>query len=636
PGLYSGLECADENACNYNSLSTTNDDCLYISGCMDPEFCSYNANACIDTGCDENVSGCMEPNAINYNPEATCSEICNYEITGMVFHDQNQNGIHDEGEPLIPNQEFSFWGASQLSFFSDNSGLFSIELQDGLYWLSMPDNPAFPFITSHTFPFSFYSSELSTLNIGLDFELPEINIDVNISPAFGSLICVSTSPVYLFINNSSNVDLSGYIEMEFDDQYYEPVLTQYVDSVVGNKVYQSFATYPIWNLGFRVFYFTPLATIPAGTPTFLNAKVYTYYEDQFLGMFDDSWEDPVLCSYDPNDITVTPPGWNDPHFIGQEETLEYRIRFQNTGNFQAFTVLLRDTISEHLDLSTFELKAASHNVETMINLETRELVFTFNDINLPYEECCGDESIGQVIYEIKAYENLPANSLIENTAYIYFDNNEPIVTNTAFSTIYICPENLAEFTADAETLCLGNALNVEATQPWIETYSWTVNNAPNGAEQLNSIDFSEAGMYSINLTASNPFCSHSSAVDVEVLPLPTASFETNSNILSASDAANYQWFNNGIVIDGATDQTLEITEDGNYSVEATGDNGCVAMSDEVFVAYVGINEQWKENLSVFPIPVNKNDVLNIAGVNLAAITYIRIIDRAGKVVFESA
>ncbi|MBI1266746.1 MAG: hypothetical protein GC193_04845 [Cryomorphaceae bacterium] len=416
-----------------------------------------------------------------------------------------------------------------------------------------------------------------------------------------------------------------------------PINPESPDSIVGNKLYRSFNT-GIQSPNFPYFLevFDPTGNLPEGETTILSLKTYGFYEGVQVAYGETAIELMILCSYDPNDITVTPSGWEEPKYVDPEETLEYRIRFQNTGNYQAFNVVVRDTISEHLDLSTFDLKAYSHNVEPVINLDTREIAFYFNDINLPYEECCELESHGFIVYDIQPYADLAHNTVIENTAYIYFDFNDPIITNTASSSIYVCPENLAEFTSDVETLCLGSILNLEATQPWVETYLWTVNNVPNGAEQLNSIDFTEAGMHSISLTASNPFCAHSSAVDVEVLPLPTAVFETNSNVLTASDAANYQWFNNGILIDGATGQTLEITEDGDYSVEVMGDNGCVAMSDEVFVAYVGINEQWKENLSVFPVPVGKNDVLNIAGINLTDITYIRIVDRAGKVVFEAA
>jgi uncharacterized repeat protein (TIGR01451 family) len=50
--------------------------------------------------------------------------------------------------------------------------------------------------------------------------------------------------------------------------------------------------------------------------------------------------DPITGSYDPNDKTATPGEIALP-----DQWIDYRIRFQNTGNDTAFNIHLMDTLS---------------------------------------------------------------------------------------------------------------------------------------------------------------------------------------------------------------------------------------------------------------------------------------------------
>ncbi|MCB0683880.1 MAG: hypothetical protein KDC32_23685, partial [Saprospiraceae bacterium] len=57
-------------------------------------------------------------------------------------------------------------------------------------------------------------------------------------------------------------------------------------------------------------------------------------------------------AFDPNDKQAFPYGYDSAHYIEAETELEYRIRFQNTGTDTAFNVLILDTLSAQLDLSS--------------------------------------------------------------------------------------------------------------------------------------------------------------------------------------------------------------------------------------------------------------------------------------------
>ncbi len=108
------------------------------------------------------------------------------------------------------------------------------------------------------------------------------------------------------------------------------------------------------------------------------------------------------------------------------------IRFQNTGTAPAQDVYILDTISSLLDLNTFELLESSHSMNIQ-NLGNGVLRFNFPQIWLPDSTSNEPESHGHLVYRIT--EN-PGNGLgteIRNTAYIFFDWNEEIITNTTYN-----------------------------------------------------------------------------------------------------------------------------------------------------------------------------------------------------------
>ena len=139
-------------------------------------------------------------------------------------------------------------------------------------------------------------------------------------------------------------------------------------------------------------------------------------------------------SYDPNDKQGFPLGYDDEHFIRQNTDLEYKIRFQNTGTDTAFTVVIRDTIASELDIPSIHAGAASHPYSWRI-YGGNILEFTFNSIMLPDSNINEPASHGFVEFKIAQQPDLPNGTVINNKAGIYFDYNEPIITNQTVHTI---------------------------------------------------------------------------------------------------------------------------------------------------------------------------------------------------------
>ena len=139
-------------------------------------------------------------------------------------------------------------------------------------------------------------------------------------------------------------------------------------------------------------------------------------------------------SFDPNQKTATPIGYGDEHQIEANTPIEYHIDFQNTGNDTAYNIMIRDTLSTHLDIRTLVAGAASHAYDLTIE-GNGILVFTFPNINLVDSVANEPLSHGYVEYKIGQQPDLPLGSVIENSAAIYFDFNDPIITNTTWHTI---------------------------------------------------------------------------------------------------------------------------------------------------------------------------------------------------------
>lgn len=142
----------------------------------------------------------------------------------------------------------------------------------------------------------------------------------------------------------------------------------------------------------------------------------------------------VLNSYDPNDKAATPTGYGADHTIWANVPLEYKIRFQNTGNDTAYQVVIVDTLSPLLHWATLEAGVSSHSYRLDV-LEGGVLRFIFDNINLPDSTTNEAASQGFVQFRVAQQPDLPVSTVIENTAAIYFDFNEPIITNTVFHTI---------------------------------------------------------------------------------------------------------------------------------------------------------------------------------------------------------
>jgi uncharacterized repeat protein (TIGR01451 family) len=147
-------------------------------------------------------------------------------------------------------------------------------------------------------------------------------------------------------------------------------------------------------------------------------------------------------SYDPNDKLVARPNqteevfWNETTYLDAYniEKLNYTIRFQNTGTAPAQNIYIIDTLSSNLNWASFSLIESSHPMQ-VVSLGNGILRFEFSQIWLADSTTNEEASHGHLVYNISEKESTlgEVGAEIENTAYIYFDWNDPIVTNTTYN-----------------------------------------------------------------------------------------------------------------------------------------------------------------------------------------------------------
>ncbi len=160
-------------------------------------------------------------------------------------------------------------------------------------------------------------------------------------------------------------------------------------------------------------------------------------------------------------------------------------------------------------------------------------------------------------------------------------NNGQCAATSNVIVVTVYPNEVPQITPDGDTeFCEGGSVNLTSSAG--SAYSWT-----NGATDQ-TINVSTSGDYSVTVT--NEFgCVNTSAAttvtvnptpDAEVLPDgPTEFCDGGSVTLSANsgDGYSYLWSN------GSEEQSITVSESGDYSVTVTNEYGCSATSETLTV-----------------------------------------------------
>jgi uncharacterized repeat protein (TIGR01451 family) len=348
-------------------------------------------------------------------------------ISGKVFNDSNNNGKQDNGEPALSDVIVSAKG-SKAHAVTDVNGFYSIQTEP---------------IVNDTLRISLRNAYVT---VKPTFHLPQrtdssYNFAVSFLPNVKDLSITTTSILPPRPGFDNTIVLT--IENKGTTTLFNPIINMKYDSRIR---FISTDTRPVvdtpqyflsWTLGviqpntrqnISAVFNTP-TNIPINSVLTHTIKVEPIAGDTTPKDNLDTMRLTVLGSYDPNDKQVNRPKEIDFKQFNASNGWQYTIRFQNTGNYPASFIRIVDTLNSNLDISSLQILASSHPMTYSI-LNKNVLVFFFDNINLDDSTTNETASHGFVKFAINPIKTLTFGSTVKNTAFIYFDYNKPIVTNT--------------------------------------------------------------------------------------------------------------------------------------------------------------------------------------------------------------
>jgi uncharacterized repeat protein (TIGR01451 family) len=349
-------------------------------------------------------------------------------VSGVVYYDANSNSIKDQNEPgvsqiLIHSQNNETYAMSGPTgaftfYYNGNSDQLTVEVNNSQY-TAVPQN------------FTVNGTEQVNIGIQIDGSVSDLMTDLIVYSPFRPGFSTSAN---LHLANLGNVVQGGVLvvylpeNVSFTSASVEPV------SQTGNTL--TFAIADLQAFESRQIQLNMLTAVTAtlGDTAILTATLTTETTDINTNNNQAIDSSIVVGSYDPNDKACSRGVLVTPTQLSNNNEFEYLIRFQNTGTFYAENVVIQDTISTYFDLTSLRIVATSDSMNVTFG-ENNLVNFNFPLIFLPDSTTNEPESHGFVKYAIRTKPNLELGTVLRNTAYIYFDFNEPIITNTA-ETLY--------------------------------------------------------------------------------------------------------------------------------------------------------------------------------------------------------
>ena len=190
------------------------------------------------------------------------------------------------------------------------------------------------------------------------------------------------------------------------------------------------------------------------------------------------------------------------------------------------------------------------------------------------------------------------------------------LADTALITVFPLPNNLLSLENNVATLA----------EPNPSTVFWLQNSMPADNLTGSVVELTTSGAYSAELT--NQFgCTASTNEVVYCAPLNIEFIELAGELSVPDEFSSYQWFFNGLAIDGATNSYLMTNEPGNYAVQVTTDFGCDIQSS-VYILVSAIEQIAQNSVQLFPNPAT-----NVLNIHTQKPGDWRITDAFGKLIF---
>ncbi len=362
-------------------------------------------------------------------------------LQGIVFEDINSNGLLDAPEFAKSNQLIAATQNGQTWYgLSNAAGGYSINVPTvGNYTLNPVNLSSLQVATNPSAIASTVLNDTTLTNIGIYTNPVPFNLDINlyhdnIRPGFAA-------NYYLYFRNTgASAVQNAVIKLNITGFTPNSITCSYPHTLVNDTLIIS-----VGNVSPNNYYDIITVQVEAPAAALLGQQVIsTAIMEPFLGdanTANNTYTDytNITGSFDPNDKKVNIAAYTfDRLSTGTiarpSPELNYAIRFQNTGSDTAFTVRIKDTLDALLDISTLKIIGASHPCNLQVDNQ-RVATFTFNNIRLVDSTHNEPASHGFVYFSIHPNDTLVQSGVpIRNRAAIYFDYNQPVLTNEVTTT----------------------------------------------------------------------------------------------------------------------------------------------------------------------------------------------------------
>lgn len=366
-----------------------------------------------------------------------------HKISGTVFSDANSNCVMDTGETVqvgkivqvVPGPYFATTALDGTYELWVDSGSYTVSLAPQPYWIN--ECPANPYQVNFVDTLTHVSA--------IDFSSSISNYCVDLNMGVGTSIqrrCFNNNQIVASVCNNGTITAdSTYVRVHFPihltpvaaslpyTQMSEGVYSFYVGDLAPGQCVQI-------NITNTVSCDAELNSVKCIYINAISQSTNCNQANTFTSNFDCVV---ITGSYDPNDKRVVAQNYQTTGYLEENnfahgDTLRYMIRFQNTGNDTAFTVVIRDTLSSLVDPLSLVTEVASHNYS--YRLYGQGIAeWRFDNILLPDSFVNEPMSHGFVKFKIMPVPDLPFWTEIYNGAAIYFDYNSPVITNTSIATL---------------------------------------------------------------------------------------------------------------------------------------------------------------------------------------------------------
>jgi PKD repeat protein len=450
PGLYrtvmyitrtiNGVTCGDSFV-RIIQITTANPckDSGYVNNASQP--CpTYISPIC---GCDTITykNTCLASRSgVKMFTKGPCPNDTNYvKICGNVYRDINKNCAYDTFDQPLREITIKFNTTPVTYAYTNASGYYQIYLPKGSYQISQvltfrnppinqlcPASNAAITVNATTGGATYCNNNFyDTTSLCPDLAVGIFKV-ANLTPGFVSKKAVRYA-------NRGAIPIAGVVlKYRFLSGLTVLGSTTATYSVSGNVITWNLGTLPAYTSGTKLVNLQVPTTLALGTAVVDSVWIEPAGGDCDQSNNSATYNDTCVGSYDPNDKAASPAGDISPSV----KTLDYLIRFQNTGTAPAHNVRIEDKIDDNFEKASLTVNDFSHTMNSYFD-DNGKIYFEFPNIMLPDSGTDYEASQGYVSYSIKLKDNLALGTKLKNTAEIYFDFNEPIITNTTVNTIVL-------------------------------------------------------------------------------------------------------------------------------------------------------------------------------------------------------